>query len=804
MISGFQSISTINSGLILAELEQDVTASNLAQPSLDSQGYLMNSLESVNAGTGPSLSFDGLTGVVSVGAGVSIDSITRLRSSFLDSQIRQQSMLVGYNEILANTSGGGVLNQVNSIINTTASDTLNSALTQFQNAWLNLGNGTGSASQVLSAGTAFAQMANSQYNALQNLQLTYNDNIQGTVGQINQLLLQLSSINSQLNATQGSNQNSLLDARDYALDRLSRLVNFQVTFGSNGTSSVFLNGVSLLSSAGAGQLQAFLPDPTNPALADISVSAPTYGNPMQTGGNPAVANLSPTTVDITSMITGGNLGGELQARNVVLQSYKQEINQIATGVMNVTNSIYATGYNGVATGQLFFEGTGASNIIINGALTPSGNLAISSVSSNPALYVPPVAPPPDTEIAQLLGGAGNSPGLMNLLSQNYAVSLKPINQAGAVINPFIPMAGQLFQTNPVGGGAGWGTIQINGVTIQSQTDPIAGHSYNAATDSIADLVQDINSQVSGVTAVYDSTNQRFYIFSSSPVKIIASASAGSPTFFQWANVTDVMVGLSTLNNSFDPNMPKVYTTAGSPLPTTPSPMDSLVPSPVALLNQPTFGPNISALAVTAGANGTFSINGMAPLAWNNTQSVNAVLTAINGSGAGVAAQASVNTQTVLPTFFGGNNAQAVILSSLSPISIADVTGNFTSVIGVNTSLSLGNMSSSVLGQVQNDLTGQTALSQEDQDALNQLNTAQANLAGINTGGASSSSSASGIPNSSNSGVPIASIQQQATSAATAYNALLEIMQVIDNMYQNLINVVGGGTATSNSNNSFQG
>lgn len=107
MISGFQSISTINSGLILAELEQDVTASNLAQPSLDSQGYLMNSLESVNAGTGPSLSFDGLTGVVSVGAGVSIDSITRLRSSFLDSQIRQQSMLVGYNEILANTSGAG-------------------------------------------------------------------------------------------------------------------------------------------------------------------------------------------------------------------------------------------------------------------------------------------------------------------------------------------------------------------------------------------------------------------------------------------------------------------------------------------------------------------------------------------------------------------------------------------------------------------------------------------------------------------------------------------------------------------------
>jgi hypothetical protein len=116
---------------------------------------------------------------------------------------------------------------------------------------------------------------------------------------------------------------------------------------------------------------------------------------------------------------------------------------------------------------------------------------------------------------------------------------------------------------------------------------------------------------------------------------------------------------------------------------------------------------------------------------------------------------------------------------------------------------LGDLSNSILGQINTDLSSQQLLTSQDQDSLNQLNTAQANLAGINTGGASSSSSATGIPNSSNSGVPIASIQQQATQAALTYNALVEVMQVIDNMYQDLINVVGG-TNSSSSSNTFVG
>lgn len=807
MISGFQSLSTINSGLILQELQQDINASNLAQPSLDAQGYLMNSLETINSGTSPGISFNGANGVMTMGTGVTADSITRLRDSFLDNQIRLASTAVGYNEILANTAGTGVLNQVNSIINSSSTSTLNYALTQFQSAWQTLGanavpaNDTTDRAAVVSAGTSFAQMANSQYNQLQSLQVGYNNKIQSSVTQINQLLQQLNSINGELNTSQGSNPNGLLDARDYALDKLSRLMNFQVTFGNNGTASVFLNGISLVSSGGAGQLETDLSDPNNPALADITLVPPASPNSMQEGGDSTSVPPTPSsTVDLTYLITGGNLGGELYARNVILESYKQQVNQAATAVMNIANTFQSAGFgsDGRTTGTLFFEGTGASNIVVNGVLGSNpGLVAESSVAFNNGSPGFPYAGAPATgnqQIAQMLGGgtyptAGGPgsvtyPGLMSLLAQNFAASDASVDVANpyAALNTVVP-----------GGVGATGSFSINGVTI----------TYNGTTDSISSVVNMINSDVSGVSAVYNAASEQFFIFSTGPVNI--SDVSGNPPFANnsatngWTNIDNFMVGTSTLNNSFVPTQPDVYTGSGIPQ----SPLNSYIPivPPPAPPPGPNFGPNISAYLVSASSLGTFSVNGT-QIQWNDSMALNDIENLISVPATGVtSAQAQTNINHLLPTFFGGNQAQVYEMESLQPIEMYDVSGNFTSVVGMNNpSDSLGELSSSMLGQINNDLSNQQLLTSQEQDSLNQLNTAQANIAGINTG-SSSSSSSTGIPTSSTSGVPIASIQQQATQAAATYNALVEVMQVIDNMYADLINVVGG-TNTSTSSSTF--
>ncbi len=900
MISGFQSISTINSGLILQELEQDVTASNLAQPSLDSQGYLMNSLETINTGTGPSVSFNGINGLLSVGTGVTEESITRLRNAFLDGQIRQQSTLVGYNEILANTSGTGVLNQISNILDPSSSGTLDYALNQFTNAWAVLGSAANNTAatdatdraNVVSTGEAFAQTANQQYDSLNALQLTYNGQIQTTVAQINQLLQELSAVNKQLGTTQGSNQNTLLDARDYALDKLSRLINFNVTFGNNGTASIFLNGLSLLDSAGAATFGTNVSNPADPSLVGITLTsstgtpagddeilynsvssasiakagfvinpttslagqaanfatAPANGSVIINGitiayntgqsldtiinninaqynktgvtawydgvsqqvtlvsGAPVkitngagnflawtniatnaanVANYTTNTTlinnNISSYITGGNLGGELQANNVVLQNYKAQLNQVVTSVMNIANSIHSAGFaaDGGTTGTLLFTGSQAGNIALNPVIQNNNGLLAESGVATDAVLFPGAPATPDKLIAQDMAN------LQNYMPENFAASSNYVNVAGTFINPYQPLDTQPFAAAL---GPGVGSFTLDGTTIN----------YDTTTDTINSLLQKMNA-VPGITAVFDYTNQLFYIFSDAPVNI--TNGAGNPPFAgnggSWTNITNLMVSTLGLNNSFVPNDPGVDAWNAS--------LNSVVPTLAG-------GPNDQAFQYTPSASGSFTVNGVpvftqgAP--WVQGDTLSNIIQQIGPTtpyGTTNVNPEITNIALFLPTFFGGNiQVLGVMLESDSPMTINDTTGNFTVFTGLNVTGNIGSLAAGFAAQTSNAVSNQQSLTTQEQDALNQLNTSQANLAGVYTGSGSPASTASGVPTASTAGVPLASIQQQATQAATAYNALLEIMQVINNMYQNLINIVGGGAPTSNSNNNFVG
>ena len=108
MINSFMSIDTITRGLELQQLEQSIIASDLANPSTDANGYLINSLQRVNVGQSASVPFGTPNGIVAIGTGPLVESITRLRNSFLDTQIQNESSIVGQSEVLSNTAGSGI------------------------------------------------------------------------------------------------------------------------------------------------------------------------------------------------------------------------------------------------------------------------------------------------------------------------------------------------------------------------------------------------------------------------------------------------------------------------------------------------------------------------------------------------------------------------------------------------------------------------------------------------------------------------------------------------------------------------
>lgn len=745
MINSFQSINTITSGLILQQLEQEINASNIANPSVDSNGYLMNSLEQVNVGSNAPLTFDSGNSLLQVGTGPVGTSITRLRSSFLDTQIQQESSVVGKAEILNQT-----IQQVNGILNP-SSGTLNSALNAFATDWTNLAPNPTSASlatTVVSDGVAYATLANNQYMQLQGLQNNLNAQVQQTVTEINQLSQQLSSINKQLLATQGSDQDSLLDARDYALDRLSRLINIQTSFGSLGTAQVNIAGssLSLVDGAGAAILQTNVLNPHNPGLSDVSFQS-SEGS-----------LLSP---DISQWVTGGNLAGELQARDVVVQGYKDQLNQAVFSVITNTNMLYQAGYAGTTTNTTFFTGSSAQDINVNGALvnTPT-SLATASRTAGATDLTTVVGsvlvggvPTPVTNQGQIAMFLGNLP---NLLAINYMQSRTNINKNGVG-----PGSGFTYvdPTQPFNSGVTT-ALNVNGSNLANFTNALgpAGSftingnliTYTNSGDSINSILDKINAADPNVEAVFNYSQQTFYILSDNPVNL---ASVGG-NFKNTSLLNNLLTSSFVLNNGF------AYTDP---------PLDPTLP-----LNAPI---NTQAFRVTPGTSGTVVVNGV-PIQWNDTQSLLTILASLpvpaglNQSGAG----GNVPNPPFPPRY-----SYTISLYGNSPITIDDQTGNFTAFTGLNTpDATVGQYSSNILTQLSSDSSNAQVVYNQANSSLTQLNNAQANIAGVSTA-------------SGQAGVPIATIEQQAMQSLIAYNAMLEVLQVIDNMYVDLIDMVGGST-----------
>lgn len=100
----------------------------------------------------------------------------------------------------------------------------------------------------------------------------------------------------------------------------------------------------------------------------------------------------------------------------------------------------------------------------------------------------------------VLGSATDSSNFLQVLrlSNNGTGAVTSSSSLGAVRTTG-PLSSANTTTAITDGGAGAGAFKVNGVTIN----------YNAGTDSIADVLKRINDSGAGVTASYDSVNDRF-------------------------------------------------------------------------------------------------------------------------------------------------------------------------------------------------------------------------------------------------------------------------------------------------------
>jgi flagellar hook-associated protein FlgK len=660
-----------------------------------------------------------------------------LRNFYLDYQIQKQSMIVGKEEVLSD-----MMKQVSSILDST-SGTLNDQLTTLASDFTKLAADPTNLTlrnAVVADGTTFATMARDQYSQLETLQYSLNDEVKSTVAEINALTQQLNTVNQQLSSSTANAPDSLLDARDYALDRLGRLVNFTVSYGTKGTVSVSMNGLSLVNSSGAATLSTNTINTHNPSLSDV-----TYQSSQG------------TQLNITNQIQGGQLAGYLEARDTTVEGYKSDLDHYVTSVMTVANILHSSGYgsDGVTTGTKLFTGVSARDISLNASLVTDSNRVLVAASSRYGVTS-------NGQIAEFLGN------LPNLLTDDRVESIQAMNNPSGKIDPSLAMNST---TNSVLNGNTTSSNSTNFSTTPSAGGIFTVNSTNVtylSSQSIYTILDNINSADPNVEAVFNYKDQKIYMVSNNTVSI----KSVTGNIFGYAFLRNRVSSTIRMNNGMTAQDLKISSTTA---------LDTAA--------------NTQAFKVTPSTSGSFTVNIYGAVdqsitfSWNNTETLDQICSMVT-----TAVQALPGRGNFSFTF--DTTAQTLNISDIAPVTITDLTGNFTTFTGMNGSPRIGNMGAGISSEASDDYSSALTLTDQAQASLDQLNNAQADVAAVAYSGSSSSSSST-TTTVTESGTPYETELANSVKSMIAYNAALQAMAIQEKMLSDLIAIVSGsGSSTS--------
>lgn len=279
-----------------------------------------------------------MTGAGFVGQGAHVDTVKRVYSQFLDSQVLQ-----------AQTQGAHLdtyqteIKQIDNILADPSSG-LSPALQDFFKAVGDVATNP----QSIPSRQALISSANAMVTRFQTLDQRFtevrdgvNSQITESVNSINSLAQQIAKINDQIVVQTGStNQpaNDLLDTRDNLVSQLNQLVRATVVKQDDGTFNVFIgNGQPLVVGQQTFKLVA-IPSPEDQRRIEVG---------YQSGA---------TTVLLpNNSLTGGSLGGLLDFRLTTLDPAQNALGRVALGLAKTFNDQHALGQdlNGALGGNFF-------------------------------------------------------------------------------------------------------------------------------------------------------------------------------------------------------------------------------------------------------------------------------------------------------------------------------------------------------------------------------------------------------------------------------------------------------------------
>jgi flagellar hook-associated protein 1 FlgK len=325
-------MGTLNSLMDLTQLAlmADQNALNITANNVTNQNTPGYTREVVNWEPTDAVTLNGS----SYGTGVTSTAVSQ-RDRILEQRVQQQTQVQSQSGAIESA-----LQQVQDIFGLTSTSTsasstaLGTAMNNFFNSLSTLeGNPADAATRqsVLTDANDLTSAFNSAANQLSQVSTGLDQQVGTVVGQVNSLTSTIASLNQQIQGlSPDSDAGALEDQRQLAITQLSQYVGLdQINTSNNGITLTTSNGVVLV-----GGNQSF-------ALGTTTVNGTTH---VVAGGQ-----------DVTSGLTGGTLGGVLQARDQELPAYASALDNLAYGIGTAVNQQNALGTDGNGNpGQAIF------------------------------------------------------------------------------------------------------------------------------------------------------------------------------------------------------------------------------------------------------------------------------------------------------------------------------------------------------------------------------------------------------------------------------------------------------------------
>lgn len=380
MRSTFSGLELARRALESQQTALDTTGHNIANA--NTPGYTR---QVVNLQQTVPSSIPGMGHNISIGTGVTVQSIERARDIFVDRQYRWENTKQNFWATRQDT-----LNKIEGLLNEPAENSFSDDLNKFWNSWSELSKNPenlGARSVLLERAATLTDSFHHIDQQITEMQKGLDSSVRVQIDQINVYAKQIQELNFQIKRAEvgGDNPNDLRDKRDNLVDDLSQLVNVRVVESRDSTFRDREVNIFKIYIGDDQEPKNILVDDTTAYQLEKPALAGADGTPFAevkwaTGhplGNVPVKlgdRLGKLQSDLLMRGTGYNLAIGESKDDAYLASMRKQYNDLAAGIAGAVNAIHRTGIDkhGNIGGDFFTSTDGnsitAANIRVNDVL----------------------------------------------------------------------------------------------------------------------------------------------------------------------------------------------------------------------------------------------------------------------------------------------------------------------------------------------------------------------------------------------------------------------------------------------------